>query len=167
MAGKGVNKVIIIGNVGKDPELRYTGNGDAVTTISVATSESWKDKVTGQPVEKTEWHRCTFWGRKAEIVGEWVRKGSKIYVEGSLQTRDYEQDGIKRYVTEIKVYDMQFLDPRPQTSPGDTTSREPQNNQSPARTGGTPDQQRGPDPAHAPQNNQSPPPGQFDDDIPF
>jgi len=110
--GKGVNKVIIVGNVGTDPEVRYMPNGGAVANISVATSESWKDKNTGEQKEETEWHRCVFYNRLAEIVGEYVRKGSKVYLEGKLKTRSWEQDGVKRYSTEVICSEMQMLDSR-------------------------------------------------------
>ncbi len=112
MASRGVNKVILVGNVGKDPETRYLPSGGAVTNLALATSETWKDKNTGQPQEKTEWHRVVFFNRLAEIVNEYVRKGSKLYVEGSLRTRSWEQDGITRYATEIVANEMQMLDSR-------------------------------------------------------
>jgi single-strand DNA-binding protein len=112
VASRGVNKVILVGNVGQDPETRYMPNGNAVTNISLATSETWKDKNTGEQVEKTEWHRITFYQRLAEIVAEYVRKGSKLYIEGRLQTRSWEQDGIKRYATDIIANEMQMLDSR-------------------------------------------------------
>lgn len=110
---RGVNKVILIGNVGQDPEVRYTPNGTAVANISLATSESWKDKNTGEAKERTEWHRISFFNRLAEIVSDYVRKGSKIYVEGQLRTRSWEQDGITRYATEIVASEMQMLDGKP------------------------------------------------------
>ena len=109
---RGVNKVILVGNVGGDPETKYMPSGGAVTNLSIATSESWKDKQTGQPQERTEWHRVVFFNRLAEIASEYVRKGSKVYVEGSLRTRQWEQDGIKRYSTEIVASEMQMLDSR-------------------------------------------------------
>jgi len=109
---RGVNKVILVGNVGGDPETKYMPSGGAVTNLSIATSESWKDKQTGQPQERTEWHRVVFFNRLAEIASEYVRKGSKIYVEGSLRTRQWEQDGVKRYSTEIVASEMQMLDSR-------------------------------------------------------
>ena len=109
---QGVNKVILIGNVGGDPETKYMPSGGAVTNLSIATSESWKDKQTGQPQERTEWHRVVFFNRLAEIASEYVRKGSKIYVEGALRTRQWEQDGVKRYSTEIVASQMQMLDSR-------------------------------------------------------
>ena len=109
---RGVNKVILVGNVGGDPETKYMPSGGAVTNLSIATSESWKDKQTGQPQERTEWHRVVFFNRLAEIASEYVRKGSKVYVEGSLRTRQWEQDGVKRYSTEIVASEMQMLDSR-------------------------------------------------------
>ena len=112
MASRGINKVILVGNVGQDPETRYMPNGGAVTNITLATSETWKDKNTGENQERTEWHRITFYQRLAEIVAEYVKKGSKLYVEGSLRTRSWEQDGVKRYATEIIASEMQMLDSR-------------------------------------------------------
>ena len=112
---RGINKAILIGNAGGDPEVRYMPNGNAVTNLTLATSDSWKDKQTGQTQERTEWHRVVFFGRLAEVVGEYVRKGSKIYIEGRLQTREWEKDGVKRYTTEIVVDmngQMQLLDSR-------------------------------------------------------
>ncbi len=143
---KGVNKVIIIGNLGGDPETKYLPNGDAVTNLTVATSESWKDKTTGQQQEKTEWHRVVAFRRLAEIMGEYLKKGSKVYIEGKLQTRMWEKDGQKHYATEIVANNMQMLD-----------SREGQSQQAPQQA---PQQS-------APQ--QAPPAGMdsFDDDIPF
>ena len=108
----GINKVIIIGNVGRDPETRYTQNGAAVTNFSVATSEKWTDKGTGEIKEQTEWHSIVCFGRTAEIAGEYVRKGSKLYIEGKLQTRSWEQDGQKKYRTEIQARQIQMLDGR-------------------------------------------------------
>lgn len=107
---KGVNKVILVGNVGGDPEVRYMPSGSAVANISVATSETWKDKQTGQPQERTEWHKVVFFNKLAEIVEKYVRKGSKLYIEGSLRTKQWEQDGVKRYSTEIVADQMQMLD---------------------------------------------------------
>jgi single-strand DNA-binding protein len=107
---RGVNKAIVLGNVGNDPECRTMPNGKAVTNISIATSESWKDKTTGEPQERTEWHRVVFFNTLADIVGEYVKKGSRLYIEGKLQTRSWEQDGIKRYSTEIVGNEMQMLD---------------------------------------------------------
>tara|TARA_Y100001970_G_C14206745_1_gene844519 strand:+ start:1276 stop:1713 length:438 start_codon:yes stop_codon:yes gene_type:complete len=112
MARSGINKVILVGNLGQDPEVKYTAGGAAVTTLSLATSESWKDKDTGTDQEKTEWHRVVLWRRLAEIAGEYLKKGSKVYIEGQLQTRKWEQDGQTRYTTEVIGRDMQFLDSR-------------------------------------------------------
>lgn len=108
---RGVNKVILVGNVGGDPEVRYMPSGGAVTNLTLATSESWKDKQTGQPQERTEWHRVVFFKPLSEIVSQYVRKGSKLYIEGALRTRQWEQqDGVKRYSTEIVASEMQMLD---------------------------------------------------------
>ena len=112
MARSGINKVILVGNLGQDPDVKYTAGGAAVTTLSLATSESWKDKDTGSDQEKTEWHRVVLWRRLAEIAGEYLKKGSKVYIEGQLQTRKWEQDGQTRYTTEVVGRDMQFLDSR-------------------------------------------------------
>jgi len=107
----GVNKVIIVGNIGQDPEVKYMPSGGAVTNVSIATSETWKDKATGQPQERTEWHRVVFFNRLGEIAGEYLKKGSKVYVEGSLRTRKWQaQDGTDRYTTEIVASEMQMLD---------------------------------------------------------
>jgi len=110
MARSGINKVIIVGNLGQDPEIKYTAGGAAVTTLSIATSDSWKDKDSGMDQERTEWHRVVLWRRLAEIAGEYLKKGSKVYIEGQLQTRKWEQEGQTRYTTEIIARDMQFLD---------------------------------------------------------
>ena len=110
---RGINKVILVGNIGGDPETRYMPNGGAVTNITLATSDSWKDKNTGQMNERTEWHRIVFFNRLAEIAGEYLRKGSKVYVEGALRTRKWQgQDGQDRYTTEIVASEMQMLDGR-------------------------------------------------------
>ena len=108
-----VSKTILIGNLGQDPEVRFMPNGNAVCNFSLATTEKWKDKTTGQPVEKTEWHRVSIFGKLAEIAGQYLRKGSKIYIEGRNQTREWEKDGVKRYTTEVIVDmrgTMQMLD---------------------------------------------------------
>ncbi len=113
MASRGINKVILVGNLGNDPETRHLPNGNAVTNISIATSETWKDTQTGDQQERTEWHRVVFYGRLAEIAGEYLKKGSKVYVEGRLQTRKWQgQDGQDRYTTEIIANEMQMLDSR-------------------------------------------------------
>lgn len=110
MASRGVNKVILIGNLGADPEVRYMPNGGAVTTIRLATSETWKDQQTGQQQERTEWHRVVFYRRLAEIAGEYLKKGGKVYIEGSLRTRKWQKDGQDQYTTEIIADEMQMLD---------------------------------------------------------
>ena len=108
---KGVNKVILIGNLGKDPEVKALPTGSAVTTITLATSESWKDKQTGQQQERTEWHRVVFYNRLAEIAGEYLRKGSKAYIEGKLRTRKWQdKSGVDHYTTEVIAENMQMLD---------------------------------------------------------
>lgn len=109
MASKGVNKVIIIGNLGQDPEVRHMPSGGAVTNISVATSETWKDKNTGEQQDKTEWHKVVFFNKLAEIAGQYLKKGDTVYIEGSLRTRTWEQDGIKRSATEIVANNMHML----------------------------------------------------------
>ncbi len=150
MASRGVNKVILIGNLGKDPETRYMPSGGAVTNITVATSETWKDKQTGEQQERTEWHRVVFFNRLAEIAGEYLKKGSKVYIEGSLRTRKWQgQDGQDRYTTEIVANEMQMLDSRG----GSTEYSQP----APAA--------RGSQSASTPQSQT--PAGDFEDDIPF
>lgn len=114
---RGVNKVILVGTCGQDPEIKYLPNGNAVCNLSLATSEQWTDKQTSQKVEKTEWHRVSMFGKVAEIAGEYLRKGSQVYIEGKLQTREWEKDGIKRYTTEIVVDmrgTMQLLGGKPE-----------------------------------------------------
>ncbi len=107
---RGVNKVILIGNLGADPEVRYSPNGSAVANLRLATTDSWRDRQTGEQQERTEWHRVVFFGKLAEIAGEYLRKGSKVYLEGRLQTRKWQgQDGQDRYTTEIVASDMQLL----------------------------------------------------------
>ena len=135
-----VNKVIIVGNLGRDPETRYMPSGDAMTSITVATTDSWKDKATGEKKEQTEWHRITFFGKLAEIAGQYLKKGSQVYVEGSLRTRKYmDKDGVEKYATDIRADSMQMLGgrsqndsaPAPQpaarTEPGDDLSRQARN----------------------------------------
>ena len=154
---RGVNKVILVGTCGQDPEVRYLPNGNAVTNLSLATSEQWLDKRSGQKVERTEWHRVSLFGKIAEIAGEYLRKGAQCYIEGKLQTREWEKDGIKRYTTEIIVDingTMQMLGSRPQgQQAGYPPDRQPQ-------------QQRQ---ARQPPSQQAAPPNSdsFDDDIPF
>lgn len=113
MASRGVNKVLLIGNLGADPEVRYTQNSTAIAKLSIATSETWKDKQTGEPREQTEWHNCVAYRRLAEICGEYLKKGSKVFVEGRLQTRKWTgQDNVDRYTTEVVINEMQMLDTR-------------------------------------------------------
>jgi single-strand DNA-binding protein len=117
-----VNKVILIGNLGADPETKYLPSGDAVTNIRIATTDTWKDKTSGEKKESTEWHRITFFGRLAEVAGEYLKKGASVYVEGSLRTRKWtDKDGVDRYSTEIRADDLKFLDRRP--SGGDAQPR--------------------------------------------
>ena len=114
-----LNKAMIIGHLGQDPEVRYTNNGDAVASLSVATSERWKDKATGEQKEHTEWHRVTAWGSLAEIMGKYLHKGSKVYIEGKLQTRKYQdQSGNDRWTTEIVAREMKMLSPRSESGAG-------------------------------------------------
>jgi single-strand DNA-binding protein len=150
---RGVNKVILIGNLGADPELRFMPNGGAVANIRIATSESWKDQATGQSQERTEWHQVVFYRRLAEIAGEYLKKGAKVYVEGSLRTRKWQdKQGIDRYSTEIIGNEMQMLD-----GLGNAPSAEPPANR-PARAS---------QPAAAPAGQPDNQPPDFDDDIPF
>jgi len=130
---RGVNKVIIIGNLGNDPETKYMPSGNAVTNITVATSESWKDKQTGQQQERTEWHRVCFFNRLAEVAGEYLRKGSKVYLEGSLRTRKWQdQSGQDRYTTEIIASEMQMLDGKSDNQ-AQPAQKPQQNRQQPAQ----------------------------------
>jgi single-strand DNA-binding protein len=153
MATRGVNKVILIGNMGQDPEVRYMPNGNAVANITLATSESWKDKNSGETQEKTEWHRVVFFRRLAEVVGEYLKKGSKVYVEGRLQTRKWQDNnGQDRYTTEIVADQMQMLDSRGGSAAFEENRPAQQQTQSaPAAA-----------PAPAPAQDEG-----FDDDIPF
>ena len=153
--GKGVNKSIIVGNLGNDPDVRSMPNGNAVTRISVATSETWKDRDSGQSNERTEWHRIVFFNRLAEVAGQYLKKGSKVYVEGQLRTNQWEKDGQKHYTTEIIAREMQMLDGKGDNS-GQSNSGQSQSNQSQVSQ----------------SNNSAPsfdsgPPDDFDDDIPF
>jgi len=152
---KGVNKVIVIGNLGQPPETRYMPSGGAVTNVSIATSESWKDKQSGEAKERTEWHRVVFYNRLAEIAGEYLQKGSKVYIEGSLRTRKWQdQSGQDKYTTEIIANEMQMLDSRGQGDGSYAPPPRQQNQQS----------------QEQPQQNipaQSAAMDNFDDDIPF
>lgn len=173
---RGVNKVILIGNLGNDPEIRYLPQGGAVANLTIATSESWTDKATNERKEATEWHRLVIYGRLAEVAGEYLRKGSKIYVEGKLKTRKWEdQQGVERYTTEIVVNEMQMLDGRTEGQ-GAAPAQAPRAAapQAPAQrpAGGAPQgghQQR---PAQGGFNQAAPQQGGFDtsdldSDIPF
>ena len=155
MASRGVNKVILVGNLGQDPEIRYMPNGGAVANITLATSESWRDKATGEQKEKTEWHRVVLFGKLAEVAGEYLKKGSQVYIEGKLNTRKWtDQAGVEKYTTEVHVNvggTMQMIGGKSECS-------------RPAQSGtqqSRPAQQSQP----AAQNNE--PPMDFDDDIPF
>lgn len=169
---RGVNKVILVGNLGGDPEVRYMPNGNAVTNVTIATTDSWKDKQTGQQQERTEWHRVVFFGRLAEVAGEYLRKGSQVYIEGALRTRKWQdQSGNDRYTTEIVVDmngQMQMLGGRG----GDAGYQQPQAAPAPQMA---PQAQAAPQaaPKQAPQSAPAPAPqaapgfDDFDDDIPF
>lgn len=112
---RGINKVILVGTIGKDPEVRYSQAGAAMTSLSVATNESWKDKVTGEKQERTEWHRVKFFGRLAEIAGEYLKKGGQVYIEGALRTEKYtDKQGVEKYSTDIIANEMQMLGGRPE-----------------------------------------------------
>ena len=179
MATRGINKVIVVGNLGNDPEMRYMPNGGAVANITVATSESWKDKTTGEQKEKTEWHRVAIFGKLAEIAGQYLRKGSQVYIEGQLQTRKWQdQSGQDRYTTEIVVQGfngvMQMLGGKSGGSnegwgqPVQPGNNQPQ--QAPQQHRPMQQQQRPPMQQQAPQQAQpryDEPPMDFDDDIPF
>jgi len=148
---RGVNKVILVGNLGKDPEVRYMPNGNAVANITLATSESWKDKQSGEQQEKTEWHRIVLFRRLGEIAGEYLKKGSQVYIEGKLQTRKWQDNaGNDRYTTEIVADEMQMLGSRGGGSAGFSAGSAPSQSAS------------APAPATAPAAA-----GDFDDDIPF
>ncbi|EGO1680184.1 single-stranded DNA-binding protein [Salmonella enterica] len=159
MASRGVNKVILVGNLGQDPEVRYMPNGGAVANITLATSESWRDKQTGEMKEQTEWHRVVLFGKLAEVAGEYLRKGSQVYIEGQLRTRKWtDQAGVEKYTTEVVVNvggTMQMLGGRPQNA--SQTGNQPQGGQQfsgqPQTTG-----------TAAAAGNEPPP---FDDNIPF
>lgn len=147
---RGINKVILIGNLGTDPEIRYAPSGTAVVTVNVATSAAWRDKQSGEMQDRTEWHRVVFFNRLAEIVNEYLKKGSKIYVEGSLRTRKWtDKNEIERYTTEIVANEMQMLDSRGGSHNADQFSKS-----------GTQSQQT----SNATPSNNTP---DFDDDIPF
>jgi single-strand DNA-binding protein len=183
MASRGVNKVILVGNLGQDPEVRFAANGSAIANITVATSESWRDKATGEQREKTEWHRVAMFGKLAEVAGEYLRKGSQVYIEGQLQTRKWQdQNGQDRYTTEVVVQGfngvMQMLGGRQgggapmgggmnqgQAQGGQQQWGQPQQPQQQSR----PAQQQAPQQqaSQQPPQQYNEPPMDFDDDIPF
>ncbi len=184
MASRGVNKVILVGNLGQDPEVRYMPNGGAVANITLATSESWRDKQTGETKEKTEWHRVVLFGKLAEVAGEYLRKGSQVYIEGALQTRKWtDQAGVEKYTTEVVVNvggTMQMLGGRQgggapagggqgQGQGNNNGWGQPQQPQGGNQFSGGQQQQsrpqQQPQQSSAPANNE--PPMDFDDDIPF
>ncbi|WP_187484923.1 single-stranded DNA-binding protein [Pantoea agglomerans] len=180
MASRGVNKVILVGNLGQDPEVRYMPNGGAVANITLATSEAWRDKQTGENKEVTEWHRVVLFGKLAEVAGEYLRKGSQVYIEGQLRTRKWQgTDGQDRYTTEVVVNvggTMQMLGGRGGSAAGQTGQQfSGQQNAQPSQPaagsggkggkGGRGAAQSQPDPQAPPQGNY--PPEDFDDDIPF
>lgn len=149
-----VNKVILMGNLGRDPEIKYMQSGEAVCNVSIATSSSWKDKQTGERKEEVEWHRLVFYRRLAEIVGEYLRKGSSIYIEGRLKTRSWtDKDGNQRHTTEVTVDQMQMLGNR-EGSQGSSQQQKPAQGQT---------QQQNPAPQGAPQTSLA----DLDDDVPF
>ena len=155
MASRGVNKMILLGNLGKDPEVRYQPTGGAVANLTVATSEQWRDKATGESKEITEWHRVVIFGKLAEVAGEYLRKGSQVYIEGQLRTRKWQdQQGVDRYTTEIVVNvggTMQMLGGKQEGGAGNRPQQSQQQRQGGQST---------------PQANNEPP-MDFDDDIPF
>ena len=162
---RGVNKVIIVGNMGNDPDMKYTTSGTAICNISVATSESWKDKQTGEQHKKTEWHRIVAFQRLAEIMGEYLRKGSQVYIEGKLQTRKWQdQNGNDRYTTEIIAREMQMLGGR-----GDNQSSGGGRQGSSQRGSGfRKTEDKKPEPDTTPESQPAPADDSFqDDDIPF
>jgi single-strand DNA-binding protein len=170
-----VNKVILVGNLGKDPETRYAPSGDAICNVTLATTDSWKDKATGEKKELTEWHRVVFFGKLAEIAGQYLKKGRQVYVEGSLRTRKWQdQNGQDRYTTEIRADTMQMLGSREGAGSGDFRGGESggydsggydsaPSTPSPARSGGQ--SRPASAPAQAPAKSSGF--GDFDDDIPF
>jgi single-strand DNA-binding protein len=160
---RGINKVILVGNLGRDPEVRYMPSGGAVANVTVATTENWKDRQSGEQQERTEWHRVVFFGRLAEIVGEYLRKGRQIYVEGSLRTRKWQdQQGNERYTTEIVASEMQMLGGGGGGSADFATG--PRQAGSAPRPSGGAEQASAPRPAPADAGG---PVDDFDDDIPF
>ncbi len=159
MASRGVNKVILIGNLGRDPEVRYTASGSAVANLALATSDTWRDRQTGEQQERTEWHRVVMFNRLGEIAGEYLGKGSKVYIEGRLQTRKWQdQNGQDRYTTEVVANDMQMLDSRGAGGGGGAG----------APMGGAGQQPAASAPAGSGDGSSAQEaPADFDDDIPF
>jgi len=156
---RGLDKVMLIGNLGKDPDLRFTQGGMAVASFSIATSEEWTDKATNEKKEKTEWHRIVAFGKLGEICGKYLTKGKQVYVEGKLQTRSWEQDGVTKYTTEIVVSDMQMLSAKGADGASSYSQESGYENR----------QQQAPSTHNSSQGPPAmqPPPGGFDDDIPF
>ena len=158
---RGINRVILIGNLGQDPETRYLPSGGAVTNVSLATTESWRDRESGEQRDRTEWHRVVFFRRLAEIAGEYLKKGSKVYIEGQLRTRQWEREGQKHFTTEIVANEMQMLDSRGEGGSSNYSSQ----------GGGQSSYGGGNASGDASASNNSgfsePPPADFDDDIPF
>jgi len=151
---RGVNKAILIGNLGNDPDMRYTASGAAVANISIATAESWRDKESGEQQERTEWHRVVAFGRLAEIMGEYLRKGSQVYIEGRIQTRKWQdKEGQDKYTTEIVANELQMLGGKSGGSANYESAPQSQQNKAP-------EPQAAPSAAKAPADD-------FDDDIPF
>ncbi|EHG2851698.1 TPA: single-stranded DNA-binding protein [Escherichia coli] len=174
MAVRGINKVILVGRLGNDPEVRYIPNGGAVANLQVATSESWRDKQTGEMREQTEWHRVVLFGKLAEVAGEYLRKGAQVYIEGQLRTRSWDDsNGVTRYVTEILVKTtgtMQMLGSAPQQNA--QAQPQPQQNGQPqsadaTKKGGAKTKGRGRKAAQPEPQPPSEPEYNFDDDIPF
>ena len=153
---RGINKVILVGNLGRDPETRYLPSGGAVTNVSLATSRSWKDRDSGEQREKTEWHRIVFFNRLGEIAGEYLKRGSKVYVEGELRTREWEKEGQKHFTTEIVANEMQMLDSRGAAGTNQEFGDQPNVPSSPPQDSAQNSEQQ----ASANFDN-------FDDDIPF
>ncbi len=152
-----MNKAMIIGNLGQDPDTRYMPSGDAVTTVSVATNRRWKDKETGEKKDHTEWHRCVAFGKRAETMAEFLRKGSKVFIEGQLQTRKWDdKEGVTRYSTEIRIDSFEFLDRRSDERPPHPADSPPYN------TGEGKAPESKPDEGSPPRSDED-----FDDDIPF
>ena len=170
---RGINKVILVGNLGRDPETRYMPSGGAVTNVSVATSKSWKDRDSGEQKERTEWHRVVFFNRLAEVAGEYLKRGSKVYVEGELRTREWERDGQKHYTTEVVASEMQMLDSRGDMgggySGGGQSGGGPSGGgQSGGQSSGGGQSGGGQGGSGSPADDFGPPPSDdFDDDIPF